>query len=451
MCSQKLLGVKMVESSENPLLDLGTVTVSAFNIIKNKEKNGKSAVLGISDTLENTPNKTAYVYVYTPQDKQKHKYFHSLSIDKQVEDFMGTAELRCPFDSDLMEYWEPIRNYCIIYGSNQGEANAKILFIGRVRGVKQEGYELVIQFQDPYWKFKQLVTQSYANDNVLNKDGYTIMRLMFEALKIDSYVISESAKNRLQQVGFDEDGNLTLNKEKIEEMPDLLERLKASDPSKFVNKDTIANKLKESKEGNIKNINYTLKYEKPTPVMKKISSEGAASGGYSAGSNIYSTNYGSASSSDGGGGSNGSSGLSASGNPRPPSNLCSSIGNSQVIAAMKLVWSYNRGYANDYSSAKSTIVNYARNSPATYSSRAAPCLATLAKYCSRSDGHNAAQIIKNDADWTATQSGVTKTVTKTATNIVSGAISEGKRRYNKASSQWKKGNYGGAIMTALFG
>lgn len=440
----------MVENSENPLLDLGTVTVSAFNIIRNQEKKGKSAMLGVDDTLENTPNNTVCVYVYTPQDKQKHKYFHSLSIDKQVEDFMGTAELRCPFDSDLMEYWEPIRNYCIIYGSNKGEANAKILFIGRVRGVKQEGYELVIQFQDPYWKFKQLVTQSYANDNVLNKDGYTIMRLMFEALKIDSYVISESAKNRLQQVGFDEDGNLTLNKEKIEEMPDLLERLKASDPSKLVNKDTIANKLKESKEGNIKNINYTLKYEKPTPVMKKISSEGGASG-YSAGNNIYATNYGSSSSSNGGGRSNGSSNISASGNPRPPNDLCSSIGNSQVIAAMKLIWSYNRGYANDYSSARTTIINYARNTPATYSSRAAPCLATLAKYCSRSDGCNAAQFVKNDADWTATQSGVSKTVTKTATNVVSRAISEGQRRYNKASSQWRKGDYGGAIMTAIFG
>lgn len=425
----------MVESSENPLLDLGTVTVSAFNIIKNKEKKGKSVVLGIDDTLDNTPNKTTCVYVYTPQDKQKHKYFHSLSIDKQVEDFMGTAELRCPFDSDVMEYWEPIRNYCIIYGSNQGEANAKILFIGRVRGVKQEGYELVIQFQDPYWKFKQLVTQSYANDNVLNKDGYTIMRLMFAALKIDSWVISPIAKNRLKQVGFDQDGNLTLNKKQIKEMPDLLQRLKKSDPNKAINKWTVYNKIKESKEGNIKNINYTLKYEKPTPVMKKISSEGAASGGYSAGSNIYSANYGSASSSDGDGSSNESSGLSASRNSKPPNDLCSSIGNSKVIAAMKSIWSYNRGYTNDYSSAKSTIVNYARNSPGTYSSRGASCLAKLAKYCNRSDGQNAAQIIKKDADRTATQSGTSKTTTKTATNIVSGAISEGQRRYNKASSQ----------------
>ena len=130
----------MVNSEENPLIDLGNTTVQAFNIIKEQEKQGKKAILGRDDNLSNTTNHSVIVYVYTPQDKQKHSYFHSLSIDKQVEDFMGTAELRAAYDSDLMKYWEPIRNYCIIYGSNQGKANVKILFIGRVREIKQEGY-----------------------------------------------------------------------------------------------------------------------------------------------------------------------------------------------------------------------------------------------------------------------------------------------------------------------
>ena len=317
----------MTNAKENPLIDTSSVTVSAFNILKDHEKLGKSNQLGKDDTIIKTTNKSAVVYVYTPQDKQKHRYFHSLSIDKQVEDFMGTAELRCPYDSDLMEYWEPIRNYCIIYGSNYGEHNVKILFIGRVRGVKQEGYELVIQFQDPYWKFKQMVTQSYANDNIIKKDGYTIMKIMFAALKIDSWVISPAAKYRLKQVGYDEDGNLTLNKKKVEEMPDLLKRLQYSKPNKAINKWTIFNKEKESKVGNIKNINYTLKYEKPTPIMKKISSEG--SGDFSAGKSLYGTNYGASSSQGGSGGSSSSSQansrISASGTPRPPEDLCSSI------------------------------------------------------------------------------------------------------------------------------
>ena len=410
----------MVKAGENPLLDLGTTTTKAFNIIKNQEKEGKGMLLGRDESLEKNPNNKVVVYVYTPQDKQKHYYFHSLSIDKQVEDFMGTAELRCPYDSDFMEYWEPIRNYCAIYGSNKGESNVKILFIGRVRELRQEGYELVITFQDYGWKFKQMVTQSYADDNVVNKDGYTIMKLMFEALKIDSWVISPTAKYRLKQVGFDEDGNVTLNKQKIEEMPDLIDRLKKTDPNKAINKWTEYNKQKESELHNIKNINYTLKYEKPTKRMKKIASEGAKSSGFTPGASMYGTNYGAAASGDGTGGTGADGNTSASGTQRPPDDLCSSIGDSAVIAAMKLVWSYHRGYANDYSSAYSTIVNFARNHPQTYSSTAAPCLSTLSKYVTRSDGVNAAQAIKNAADATATSSGITKTVSNAVSGVTTG-------------------------------
>ena len=432
----------MGESSENPLVDIGNVTVEAFNILRNKEKAGKSMMLGRDETKEKNPNHKVNVYIYTPQDKQEHRYFHSLSIDKQVEDFMGTAEVKCPYDSNLMEYWEPVRNYCIIYGSNEGEANLKILFIGRVRELRQEGYELIITFQDYGWKFKQMVTQSYANDNVINKNGYTIMKLMFEALKIDSWVISPSAKSRLQQVGFDEDGNVTLNKEKIEEMPDLLKRLQSSDPNKAINKYTIKNKLKESEVHNVKNINYTLKYEQPTPVMKKIASQGGAEDGFTAGKSMYGTNYGSkGGSSNGSGGSSGSSGN----HPAPPSDLCSSIGDEQVRSAMKLIWSFNRGYANDYSSARSVVLNYATNHPQTYSSRVASCLSTLQKYCSRKDGVNAASIILGQANANATRSGIGKTVVNTAARSFNNIVSSAKKVVNTVVNGLK--SIGNTIMS----
>lgn len=439
----------MVNSEENPLIDLGNTTVQAFNIIKEQEKQGKKAILGRDDNLSNTTNHSVIVYVYTPQDKQKHSYFHSLSIDKQVEDFMGTAELRAAYDSDLMKYWEPIRNYCVIYGSNKGKSNIKILFIGRVREIKQEGYELVITFQDYGWKFKQPVSQSYANDNVINKDGYTIMKLMFSALKIDSWVVSPVAKKRLQQVGYDKDGNLTLNKKKIEEMPNLIERLKKSDPNQSINKWTVYNKIKESKQGNVKNINYTLRYEKPTPVMKKISSE--SSGDFAPGQSVYGTNYGASSGGGGGSSSNNKNNVSASGTPRPPDDLCKSINNEKIISAMKLIWSYNRGYANDYSEARKAIVNYAQNTPATYSAKAAPCLSTLSKYCIRKDGINAAQIIKSEADrtatWSGAQKGVMNHITNSTVNIMKGVVS----RANKVGSKIRKGDLKGAVMAAIFG
>lgn len=371
-------------NAQNPLIDTSNVTVNAFNAIKNKEKADANFILGRDDkTTWKSPNFKVKVKAWTQVDNKTHEYFSSLSIDVNVEDFMGTAELTCPYDSDLMEYWEPIRQTVVIYGSNRGDY--KILFIGRVRGVKQDGYEMVIEFQNYGWKFKQNVSQSYANDNVLNKDGYTIMRLMFEALKIDSWVISESAKQRLKQVGINSDGNLTSNGEEIKEMPDLLKRLQNSDPSKLVNKNTLNNKLREKYLHNIKNINYTLKYEKPTPVMKKIASQG----NYAAGSNIYENAYGSAS--GGGGGSGGS------GSPTSGSGACPSSPNSDISGALDTIFSYNRSQTNDYSGAKSTIVNFAQNNPDSYYSSVDGCLATMSKYTNRGDGGNAASDCMNAA------------------------------------------------------
>lgn len=417
------------------------VTVQAYEVISNKKQTEQLNAVNSDRNL----NHKVIVYVYTPEDKQTHKYFHSLSIDKQVEDFMGTCELKCRYDSSLMEYWEPIRNYCVIYGGNHGESSVKILFIGRVREVKQEGYEIVITLQDYAWKFKQMVTQSYANDNVINKDGYTIMKLIFAALKIDSWVISPSAKNRLKQVGIDSDGNVTLNKEKIEEMPDLLNRLKSSNPNKAINKWTVYNKTKESELYNIKNINYTLKYEKPTPVMKDIASNG--SNDYKAGKSIYGTNYGSQSSSSNGGSNKSNKNKSSSNKKQAPKWVCDSVKSTSINEAMQSIWLFNGEYTGDYSKAKQTIINYAINSPTFYKQQAVPCLNTMAQRCNRKDKINAAILTKQAADSAMATSKITAPIGKATTNVISGAVN----RYNKAKSNLQKGNIGGAFMSLIFG
>jgi len=384
----------------DPRVDTSEKTTSAYLKINQSRLKSINPLLGKTDTTDNTPNNKVRVKVYTPFDDKTHTYFHSMSIDKDVADFMGTAELRCPYDSDLMAYWEPARAYCVIYGTNRGDY--KVLFIGRVREVNQQGYEIVIALQDYGWKFKQLITQSYANDNVIGKDGYTIMKLMFQALKIDSWVVTPTAKYRLKQVGIDEDGNVTLNKKEIEQMPDLLNRLKKTDPRHAINKYTVYNKMKESELHNLNNINYTLRYEKPTKIMKKTAKES----NYSKGASMYGTNYGSSGgSSSGGGGSGGSSSkskssktMTASGTRRPPANLCSNIKSESVRAAMKVIWSYQRGYTNSLSSASSVIYEYARNYPSVYWAQLAPCLSTLSKWVSRSNKHNGAASVKANAD-----------------------------------------------------
>ena len=450
------------ESSENPRLDISNVTVSAFNSIREEERKTKTElrILGRDDTKSYTsPKFKTKVRAWTKTDNQSHTYFHSLSIDVNVEDFMGTAELKCPYDSDLMEYWTPITQDVVIYGSNRGPE--KILFIGRVRGVKQDGYELVIEFQNYGWKFKQLVTQSYANDNVLNKDGYTIMRLMFEALKIDSWVISDAAKARLKQVGINKDGNLTVNGKEVKKIPDLLKRLQASDPSKYVNKNTLNNKLREKYLHNIDNINYTLKYEKPTPVMKKISSQGS----YSSGSNIYSNSYGSASAGGGGSGNSKTSGRAGS-NVGKVNNCytldvkkhCPKV-YSSMWPCMKQISTYNRGCTDDWQGCWKEVSNYASGPYSKYySAGVSPCLHTIAKNCTRSDGNNIAQKLYIHADNLAWNSKAQKTLNNAGKVVANGAVgfvgaayNEGKRRIGKASQQASKGDWGGAIISMIFG
>ena len=424
-------------NKQNPLIDTSNVTINAFNAIKNKEKSDKNFILGRDDKDSYTsPNFSVKIKAWTQDDDQTHTYFHSCSIDVNVEDFMGTAELKCPYDSDLMEYWEPIRQTVVIYGANRGDY--KILFIGRVRELKQDGYELVITFQNYGWKFKQNVTQSYAKDNVLGKDGYTIMRLMFEALKIDSWVISESAKKRLKEVGMDNDGNLVMNGKEVEKMPDLLTRLQDSDPSKLVSKDTLNDKLREKYLHNIKNINYTLKYEKPTPVMKKIASEGSFTGGQG----IYANQYGS---SGGGGGGVGESAAvtdaaaknkAKSGCSINIRSACPRVKSTTIQDHLANIWKYNHGCVNSYADAYAAIKNYAYKYPDAYLYQVTPCLNTIAKSTTRSDRKNGASVVVSNSNSIAY-------TRKTANSAVKAANSAG-----QAISYASKGQLGKALGSA---
>lgn len=426
---------------EEPVIKPTQVTVNVFNSLKEKEKYDPN--LTSDEAKKQSTVHKVKVKAWTQEDDQTHTYFHSLSIDVQVEDFMGTAELRCPYDSDLMEYWEPIRQTVVIYGANKGDY--KILFIGRVREVIQDGYELSITFQNYGWKFKQTISQSYANDNVLNKDGYTIMQLMFEALKIDSYVISESAKNRLKQVGINQDGNLTNNGEEVEEIPDLIERLKASDPSQLVSKQTLDDKIKESELHNIKDINYTLKYEEPSPIMQEIASQGS----FSAGNTIYSNPYGSAS--GGGGGGGGSNGFDAGGaGDGTPSSYCPDIPG-DVYDAVDEIFRWNRNQASNYDFAWSSIMSFAQNHPQTYTSNVEPCLGTLCNYSVNPSG-NAACHIMDVAGGVATASGTVKAASDWVSDTASWVADAATNAWNTVSNAVSSAvDWVGNAIGGLFG
>ncbi len=403
-------------NKSNPTIDTGLTTVNAYNVLKKKREEQANYSLSIEETTTDGKksykniNRKVHIKAWTQDDDQYHTYFHSLSIDVQVQDFMGTAELSCPYDSNLMEYWEPIRQTVVIYGDNGGQSmdEKDILFVGRVRELRQDGYELVITFQNYGWKFKQNVTTSFANDNVLGQNAYAIMLVMFEALKIDSYVISPSAEKRLREVGIDSDGNLKANGEEIEEVPDLLERLKDSNPSDFINEQTLENYYKEDTLGNIKDINYTLQYEEPTEAMQAIT--GGDAGGFTpSGSGVYGTQWGSAGGSTATGGAT-TDGTSSSGGSgcTPPSAPCASITEEYLQATAREMWKYQRNCNNNYHVYIKRWDALKSSDPTKYNKQVAPCIGTLSKVNTRTA----------DAKWMQQRNSVASTVG----NFISGAI-----------------------------
>lgn len=434
-------------NKKNPSVDTGLTTVNAYNVLAKKRDEQENYHMALEPNKSEKEyvhrwkyshknmNRKIHIKAWTQDDNQYHNYFHSLNIDVQVQDFMGTAELRCPYDSSLMEYWEPIRQSVVIYGDNGGQYKDKndILFVGRVRELQQDGYELSITFQNYGWKFKQNVSTSYANDNVLNKNGYAIMCAMFEALKIDSYVISPTAEKRLREVGIDSDGNLKANGEKIEEIPDLIERLKQTDLSEVDSEKAVSAHLKEDTLANIKDINYTLKYEEPTEAMKNIT--GGDSGSFTpSGAGIYPTQW------SGGGGGGAVGAVSGVGNAlgggstkncNPPNKPCASIGEEYLQATARELWKYQRGCGNNYHTYIKRWDAVKRKDPKKYNKQIVPCIQTVSKVNTRG----------NDAKWMSERhSGVAYTANK-AFNSFTKALSGGIKAVGKAIGKAVTGGF----------
>lgn len=165
------------------------------------------------------------VEVWSFVDSELHKYFTSIDIEKDIDDCMGTATLKCPYDHNLYAYWRPIRHAIGIRG---GTYDLEWLFIGRVRSVKRNGYELEIKCQDEGWKLKQ-----QCPDDLVKKwkDGEynagTIIKEICENVGLRR-MIFEDKDNIIFKTKMDKDGNIIRDGVKVEEAPNpitLLQRV----------------------------------------------------------------------------------------------------------------------------------------------------------------------------------------------------------------------------------
>lgn len=410
-------------------LDTSAVTVKAFNEIRKMQnqtdymksfnvsprygtstkttdkKTGElkskinTAKITTNSVWESTPIHKVRVKVITNQDGKEHTYFHSMSIDAQVTDFLHTCELRCPFNWDLMEYWEPIRQSCAVYGTNQGDY--KLLFVGRVRELIQDGYELSITLQNYGWKFKQDVPEKLVKDAILNNNGFDIMLTIFHVLKIESFSISAAAQERLKKVGLNDEGTLVSQGEEVEEIPDLLERLKESNPKKHLSNVVVAQKVRESQLYNIEDINYTLKYE-DSEELKSISSEGTGLGNQIApaqGKIVEKI----------------APGLFVDeGECIAPEKLFANVKSSEMIDALKKIYLFNHDCLLAYPN--TSVLSYALENPELYNSQIKPVLNQIANVSKRKDRRNGGKEIINRID------NIVPTNNSQTSSIVSGLV-----------------------------
>jgi hypothetical protein len=211
------------------------------------------------------------IKVYTVIDKKWHDYFYEFSYDAEDTEYMHTARLKAPYSNELMEYWTPISTEVAVYGANRGEM--KLLYVGRGREIKQEGYSTVINLQSYGWKFEQLISPRLAQEFVgISCD--IVLKMILKALKLKSYTFDEKTKWFLQQFALNENGDVVRGTEELKRIPDIYKRISGYTP--VVTKDTINQKLKEDKRGNLADINYTLRWEDAIPTINPLSKQSTA-------------------------------------------------------------------------------------------------------------------------------------------------------------------------------
>lgn len=179
---------------------------------------------------------TEQFVVETFPDGLLHRYFTSLQIDADKNDITSTAVLTCPYDKQIMAYWQPGYMSCRIYG---GIIDREILFSGRVREVDQTGYEIQITIENIGWKLKQLVNPTIVR-GLVGEPVETVVKKLLSILRI-KYHVNLSGISNLDQYTLDDGGSVKYKDKQVESIPELttvIKNLDEFDINKLVAKTT---------------------------------------------------------------------------------------------------------------------------------------------------------------------------------------------------------------------
>lgn len=167
------------------------------------------------------------IAIETYPDGLIHRYFTAMSIDSDKNDIVTTATLNCPYSQQLMKYWIPGQQSCSIYG---GTFDKELLFRGRLREVQQNGYEIILTFENVAWKLKQNISSKLYKELEGKEVEYAVKRIFKEAgIK---YHVNLTGIPNIANYKLDEECSVKLNDDTVEcipELTDVIQSLQSSD------------------------------------------------------------------------------------------------------------------------------------------------------------------------------------------------------------------------------
>lgn len=170
------------------------------------------------------------IAIETYPDGLIHRYFTSMTIDSDKNDIVTTATLNCPYSQQLMQYWIPGQQSCSIYG---GTYDKELLFRGRLREVEQNGYEIILTFENVAWKLKQNISSKLYEELEGKEVEYAVKRIFKEAgIK---YHVNLTGIPEIENYKLDEECSVKLNDETVESVPELTKVIEALQDSDMYN------------------------------------------------------------------------------------------------------------------------------------------------------------------------------------------------------------------------
>ena len=159
-----------------------------------------------------------------------HRYFTAMSIDSDKNDIVTTATLNCPYSQQLMKYWIPGQQSISIYG---GTFDKELLFRGRLREASQNGYEIILTFENVAWKLKQNISSKLYKELEGKEVEYAIKRIFKEAgIK---YHVNLTGIPNISNYKLDEECSVKLNDDTVESVPELTDVIKSLNQSDMYN------------------------------------------------------------------------------------------------------------------------------------------------------------------------------------------------------------------------